>query len=54
VAAIGLHSRDVIADDQFTASSSWLSQYPPSAARINHETGLLDPSALIKNSEISI
>jgi len=41
VTAIGLHSREIIADDQFTASSSWSSQHAPSAARINDEAGLL-------------
>ena len=40
MAAIGLHSRDVIADDQLTATS-WSSENPPSAARINDETGLM-------------
>jgi len=41
VSAIGLHSREIISDDQFSASSSASSQYAPSAARINDDAGYL-------------
>jgi len=46
VSAIGLHSRDIISDDQFSASSSASSQYAPSAARINNDPGFLSQSAV--------
>ena len=39
MSAIGLHSREIIADDQFTASS-YSSEFPPSAARINNDAGV--------------
>lgn len=44
VSAIGLHSRDIIFDDQFSASSSASSQYAPSAARINSDAGFWMPA----------
>jgi len=40
VSAIGLYSREIITDDQLTASSSASSQYAPSAARINSDSGV--------------
>ena len=40
MSAIGLHSREIIADDQFTASSSYSSEHAPSAARINNDAGV--------------